>query len=303
MSKPAAIPLFGDAYLADTTHLTTEEHGAYLLLMIAAWRQADCGLPMDDKKLARITGMSTKKWSAVKDTILDFWKVENGRIYQPRLLKEHEYSCRKSEANRKSAEARWNKQPIENIEGGECDRISEGNAPPPPPPPPTDKKEDDKSSSKENGIEVEEVEVEVVDVDDEPEPPAPPKAAKTKASKSAPFNPDTFDLPDTIPADAWNQFVAMRRDTNRKIKTEYGANLLVGKLEELAEAGHPPGEVLKQSIMFEYQGLFPLKGISNGRGNRQATGFDGGRESFNPMVEAYAEERARAVGEQPELYE
>lgn len=133
MSKPAAMPLFGDAYLADTTHLTTEEHGAYLLLMIAAWRQEDCGLPMDDKKLARIAGLSTKKWTSIRDTIFEFWKVDNGRIYQPRLTKEHTYVCQKSQANRKSAEARWNKQPIDNKQTDECERISEGNAPPPPP--------------------------------------------------------------------------------------------------------------------------------------------------------------------------
>lgn len=41
----------------------------------------------------------------------------------------------------------------------------------------------------------------------------------------------------------------------------------------------------------------------NGRGNRQTDGFDEGRQSFNPMVEAYAEERARRPSEQPELYE
>ena len=133
MSKPAAMPLFGDAYLADTTHLTTEEHGAYLLLMIAAWRQEDCGLPMDDKKLARIAGLSTKKWTSIRGTVLEFWKLDNGRIYQPRLTKEHQYVCQKSQANRKSAEARWNKQPIENKQTDECERISEGNTPPPPP--------------------------------------------------------------------------------------------------------------------------------------------------------------------------
>ncbi len=133
MSKPAAIPLFGDAYLADTTHLTTEEHGAYLLLMMAAWRQEDCSLPVDDRKLARITGLSLRKWGAIKETILEFWKVENGRISQARLSKEHAYVRQKSESNRKSAEARWSGQVHENIESSSMRSHCEGNAPPPPP--------------------------------------------------------------------------------------------------------------------------------------------------------------------------
>src|SRR3546814_6166025 len=47
--KPSHIPLFPDAYHRDTTHLTTEEHGAYLLLLMAAWGTEDCSLPNDER--------------------------------------------------------------------------------------------------------------------------------------------------------------------------------------------------------------------------------------------------------------
>lgn len=140
--KPAAIPLFADSYLADTTHLSTEEHGAYLLLMMAAWRQEDCTLPLDDKKLARIAKLSPKKWAAIRSTILEFWTVEAGRIFQKRLRQEHRFVRQKSEGNRKSAVARWAQQAIENNESGGCDRIYDRNAPPPLP-----IEEEDKSSS------------------------------------------------------------------------------------------------------------------------------------------------------------
>lgn len=131
--KPAAIPLFADAYLADTTHLTTEEHGAYLLLLMAAWRQDDCGLPDDDRKLARIAGMTPRKWASIKSTIMEFWTLENGRIYQSRLRKEHDFVCKKSEANRKAAASRWSKQDAENKQSGAMRSHSDRNAPPPPP--------------------------------------------------------------------------------------------------------------------------------------------------------------------------
>ena len=133
MSSPAYLPLFGSDYLADTRHLSTEEHGAYLLLMMAAWRQDDCGLPADDQKLSRIVGLTMRKWLAIKGTILEFWTTENDRIYQQRLRKERGYADLKSENNRRAASTRWGKQVTENIEGASCERISKRNAPQPQP--------------------------------------------------------------------------------------------------------------------------------------------------------------------------
>jgi hypothetical protein len=46
-----ALPLFTDAYLGDTTHLSTFEHGAYLLLLIVSWRTPGCCVADDDALL------------------------------------------------------------------------------------------------------------------------------------------------------------------------------------------------------------------------------------------------------------
>jgi len=143
MSAPAYLPLFGSDYLADTAHLTTEEHGAYLLLLMAAWRQDDCGLPNDDRKLARIVGLSVRKWAGIKATILEFWTVEDGRIFQARLRKERGYADRKSEGNRQNASKRWAKQAVEKQQSEPCERICDGNAPQP--------QEEEKKERKEEG--------------------------------------------------------------------------------------------------------------------------------------------------------
>ena len=136
MSKAAALPLFGDAYMADTMHLTLEEHGAYLRLLMLAWRTPDCSLPNDDNRLARMLGISSQRWKKLRPAVMDFWTLENGVWTQKRLKKERIYVAEKSKKNSENAKARWEQVP-ENIENDECDRTSERicqtDAPPPPP--------------------------------------------------------------------------------------------------------------------------------------------------------------------------
>ncbi|MBA1156913.1 DUF1376 domain-containing protein [Microvirga mediterraneensis] len=79
MSQYPSLPLFTDAYIADTAHLTNEEHGAYLRLLMFAWRSPDCALPDDDVKLARMLGLTAKKWASLKVAVMAFWRLEDGR--------------------------------------------------------------------------------------------------------------------------------------------------------------------------------------------------------------------------------
>lgn len=89
MSKAPAMPMYWDAYLADTTHLTTEEHGAYLLLLAAMWRR-NGSVPDSDRDNARILGLTPAKWRKVRarfiETISGF-TVEGGFITQEKLQK------------------------------------------------------------------------------------------------------------------------------------------------------------------------------------------------------------------------
>lgn len=134
-SAAPAIPLFGDAYLADTRHLSLEEHGAYLQLMMIAWRIEGCCLPDDDARLARMLGVTAAKWRKLKPVIMAFWTLEDGSWKQARLSKERKFVEEKRVKNKASADARWQGQATENKGGEECERISERNAPPPSPPP------------------------------------------------------------------------------------------------------------------------------------------------------------------------
>ncbi len=93
MAEHPALPIWTDAYLADTHPLLSlEEHGCYFLLLQFAWRSPECRLPDDDKLFARMLGVSLKRWrSTLRPSMERFWTIENGFWKQKRLSKEKIY--------------------------------------------------------------------------------------------------------------------------------------------------------------------------------------------------------------------
>jgi uncharacterized protein YdaU (DUF1376 family) len=70
MNRPW-MPLYVGDYLGDTGHLTTTQHGAYLLLMMHYWRKGE--LPDDDRKLSKIAKLPLKTWCEYRATLQDFF--------------------------------------------------------------------------------------------------------------------------------------------------------------------------------------------------------------------------------------
>ena len=81
---------------------------------------------------------------------------------------------------------------------------------------------------------------------------------KTTSSSKRAREQISFSLPDWVPADPWNRYAEMRR-AKRKPLTDNSARLAIEQLERLASDGHPPGEVLDQSTLNDWTGLFELK--------------------------------------------
>jgi uncharacterized protein YdaU (DUF1376 family) len=101
MSQAPSMPMFWDAYLADTTHLSLDEHGAYLLLLAAMWRR-NGSVPDDDKDNARILGISVAKWKKVKARLNGFLIFENNEISQKKLQETWSKTQEKIEKNREN---------------------------------------------------------------------------------------------------------------------------------------------------------------------------------------------------------
>lgn len=73
-TKRPWMPMFWGDYLADTGHLSTVEHGAYLLLIAHYWTNG--GLPNDEAVLRRITRMTPRQWLQSRDVLRSLFENE-----------------------------------------------------------------------------------------------------------------------------------------------------------------------------------------------------------------------------------
>jgi len=84
---PPFMKLWHSELIADTAHLSANEFGAYMLLLMAMWRNGGT-LPNDDKLLARYARLTRGQWTKMKATILAFMKCNENEITQVRLMTE-----------------------------------------------------------------------------------------------------------------------------------------------------------------------------------------------------------------------
>ncbi len=106
MSHPY-MPLFVSDYLGDTSHLTTIEHGAYMLLIMTYWQRGKA-LPADSQRLANITRLSLDQWREIEPTIAELFSATDDAWTHPRIEKELARAREKSAKARASAERRHN---------------------------------------------------------------------------------------------------------------------------------------------------------------------------------------------------
>lgn len=105
------MPLHIGRYIAATGHLSNEEHGMYLLLLMHAWNNGGV-IPGDPERVRRICRADPKSWTRSMAVILDFLTLQPDGTYRQKrldaeLAKAEEARSTKSEAGKRGAEKRW----------------------------------------------------------------------------------------------------------------------------------------------------------------------------------------------------
>jgi len=91
-------------------------------------------------------------------------------------------------------------------------------------------------------------------------------------------------LPEWIVKETWDDFLEMRKD-KKSTPTPRAQELIIKELEKFRAAGDNPNEVLNQSIMNGWKGVFPLKEAKSGT-NRQSSRRLTPRESYTRPEDA-----------------
>jgi len=113
----AALPymqLYVADYLADTAHLSTIEHGAYLLLMFNYWQRGESFKAKDEqslnRRLATVARLSSDEWEDVKETLAEFFDVSEKEWLHRRIERDlkavNEKSTKAKAAGRASGQKR-----------------------------------------------------------------------------------------------------------------------------------------------------------------------------------------------------
>lgn len=151
MAEYPALPLWTDAYLADTHHLDDADRGRYDLILITLWRAPKQRIPDDDEWLARRFNRSVERVQAeLRPIIMEFCATASGWITQKRLSREWKFVEKRVRQRRSAANSRWNKdkEPC----GRTSERISARNAPTPTPTPPDSVTNGESSESRREGV-------------------------------------------------------------------------------------------------------------------------------------------------------
>ncbi|MCJ2031307.1 DUF1376 domain-containing protein [Methylobacterium sp. J-043] len=101
MSPLPTLPLLVDRFIADTTHMAVEEVGAHIRLLMFAWRSPGCCLPNNDARLARMLGLTAKRWASLKPGVMALWQLNSeGNYTHNQLTREHQFVSAKVEGKR-----------------------------------------------------------------------------------------------------------------------------------------------------------------------------------------------------------
>lgn len=106
------MPLYIGDYIASTSRLTTEQHGAYLLILMDYWKNGPP--PNDDHVLAQIARLPVERWQAgVKQALSKHFEVVDGEWIHGRVESEKESAQARRRRSMSGAASRWGEETAE----------------------------------------------------------------------------------------------------------------------------------------------------------------------------------------------
>lgn len=126
MSQLPTMPVGVDRYLADTAHLTLEQQAVHFRLQIYAWRSPGCCLSDDDAKLARMLGITPKRWASLKPAVMALWTLRDGTWTNDQVAREHEFVTGKIEKKRAAGKLGGRPKSLQNNDVGKASGSENG---------------------------------------------------------------------------------------------------------------------------------------------------------------------------------
>lgn len=218
-------------YAQATAHLSFVEDAAYSRLIRKYYAQ-EKPLPVDLAATQRLVGARTKEEKEAVETVLtEFFELRDDGWHNRRCDEEIARYLDKQSKAKRSAEARWNREPAHSDGNANAMRThSEGNA--------------DGMLSRHQTPDT-----------NHQTPVNTPKAPKPRASQIVA---ETIPLPAELPRENWREWVQYRSEI-RKPLTEKSAEKQVQMLCDCVRKGQDPVAIIDQSIRNQWTGLFELK--------------------------------------------
>jgi len=198
-----------------TAHLTFVEDAAYSRI-IRKYYATERPMPVDVKAVQRLVGARSKEErEAVESVLQEFFVLEEDGWHQKRCDADLQRYLAKQDKARASANARWSKPHSErnaNASPTHMQTESERNA------------NASETHDERNAL----------------------QSPVTRHHKEEAELPLSFALPDWIPTEAWDGYVAMRKK-QRKPMTDRARDLKLAELQRFRDAGHDVGAILDKS--------------------------------------------------------
>lgn len=110
MADFPVLTLYTDSFIADTDHLTDEEVGAYLRMILVSWRTSSCDIPNDFDWIQRRFSGARDHPEVYLQLIKEFFTKRGTRLQQKRLMRERVWAEKKSSKQSARAKSRWQKE-------------------------------------------------------------------------------------------------------------------------------------------------------------------------------------------------